>query len=226
MVLDGIWYACGLLAVSGLAWYLGGPLWAAPELLLAAFVLYFFRDPERTVPEGEVAVSPADGRVVDCSETQFEGMPVWKISVFLNVFNVHVNRSPIAGMIRKVHYTRGKYLVASRPEASSENEQNTVTVEGAHCTVVFKQIAGLIARRIVFTKKIGDRVECGERIGLIKFGSRVDVFLPAALRPQVSVGERVQAGTTVLASLAELSASALRTSRGMDREPVEAPLRK
>jgi len=201
MVLDGFLYGLALLLLAGFAAYLGGPAWAVPELLLAAFVFYFFRDPDRTPPSGEWVVSPADGRVVDVKETVDQGQPIWKISIFLSIFNVHVNRSPIAGVIQQVTYTPGKFLVASREKASFENEQNTVVVRGDHCTVTFKQIAGLIARRIVFNKKVGDRVACGERVGLIKFGSRVDVFLPAGLQPKVGIGDRVRGGTSVLASL-------------------------
>ncbi|MBI2818024.1 MAG: phosphatidylserine decarboxylase [Acidobacteria bacterium] len=203
MVADGIRYAVGLAAVGAVAAALGGPLWAVPELLLAAFVLYFFRDPDRTSPAGDVIVSPADGRVVDVRETELEGRPLWKISIFLNIFNVHVNRSPIAGVIRKIEYCKGCFLVASRAEASLQNEQNTVTIEGERFTVVFKQIAGLIARRIVFTKKVGDRVACGERVGLIKFGSRVDVFFPHDIPPSVAIGDKVYAGVSVLGSLSQ-----------------------
>lgn len=199
MVLDGILYALALtMAGTGLALWLGVG-WAVPAWLLAGFMLYFFRDPERRIPPGEGIVSPADGRVVDLRRVEMDGLPCWKISIFLNIFNVHVNRAPIAGIIRKQIYSRGKFLVASRPEASVENEQNTVSIEAEHDTVVFKQIAGLVARRIVFTKKVGDRVERGERVGLIKFGSRVDLFLPLKFSPQVVVGDRVQGGTTWIA---------------------------
>ena len=178
---------------------MAGPAWAIPELLLATFVLYFFRDPERTVPDEDVVVSPADGRVVDLRQVELDGRKMWRISIFLSLFNVHVNRSPIAGVIRDVCYTPGRFFVASRPEASAENEQNTVTVEGEHFTVTFKQIAGILARRIVFWKKPGDQVLCGERVGLIKFGSRVDLFLPIEIPPSVAVGDRVKGGVSILA---------------------------
>jgi len=168
-------------------------------VLLAAFVLYFFRDPDRTPPVGDWIISPADGRVVDVREMEWEGRRVWKISIFLSIFDVHVNRSPIGGTIQSILYSPGKFLVASRDRASVENEQNTVTIQGERCTVTFKQIAGLIARRIVFRKKIGDRVESGERVGLIKFGSRVDVLMPEAVRPSVQKGDRVRAGASILA---------------------------
>ena len=199
MVIDGIRYALALIAVGLVAFYLGGPLWTIPEVLFAAFVLYFFRDPNRTPPAGALVVSPADGKVVDVKECDYEGRRVWKISIFLNIFNVHVNRSPIAGVVRDVKYSPGKFLVASRAEASFENEQNTVVVDGERFSVTYKQIAGLIARRIVCTKKVGDSVGIGDRVGLIKFGSRVDLFLPLDLRPTIAVGDHVCAGETVLA---------------------------
>jgi phosphatidylserine decarboxylase len=164
--------------------------------VLALFCLYFFRDPERAVPEGAVAVAPADGRVVsvkagDAGRT--------RVSIFLNIFDVHVNRTPIAGRIAGVEYQPGRFLVASRDGASTDNEQNIVTVEGDGTRVVFKQIAGLIARRIVFWKKTGDVVYAGERIGLIKFGSRVDVFFGPEWDVTVNVRQRVSAGSSVIA---------------------------
>jgi phosphatidylserine decarboxylase len=206
MVLDGILYGAALLLMGAGAAYLGGIGWAAPLWALAAFVLYFFRDPDRIVPAGAGVVSPADGRVVDLRQTEIDGRPVWKISIFLNIFNVHVNRSPIAGVIRNIQYRPGRFRIASRPEASLENEQNTVTIEqdGA-ITVVFKQIAGAVARRIVFNKKVGDRVERGERVGLIKFGSRVDLFLPLDYAPAIAVGDRVQGGSSWIAKPAMVS---------------------
>jgi phosphatidylserine decarboxylase len=225
MVVDGYLYALGLALLAVLAAYLGGPAWAIPECLLAAFVLYFFRDPERVPPPGEWVVSPGDGRVVDLSEIEMDGQKVWKIGIFLNLFDVHVNRSPIAGIIRKVHYTPGKFLIASRSAASDQNEQNTVTIEGACYTVTFKQIAGLLARRIVFTKKVGDRVQCGERVGLIKFGSRVDIFLPLALRPMVAMGDRVKGGSTVVASLQDQPAQSPQASLEADFKTTGSPLR-
>ncbi|MCZ6492258.1 MAG: phosphatidylserine decarboxylase family protein [Acidobacteria bacterium] len=199
MIRDGFLYAIALGFLGAFAAAVAGPAWAIPGLLLAAFVLYFFRDPERTVPDEEAIVSPADGRVVDLRQVELDGRNVWRISIFLSLFNVHVNRSPIAGVIRNVCYTPGKFFIASRPEASAENEQNTVTVEGKHFTVTFKQIAGTLARRIVFWKKPGDQVACGERVGLIKFGSRVDLFLPIEIPPSVAVGDRVKGGVSILA---------------------------
>ena len=196
MVKDGLYYALALSALAACAWYFLGPAWAAPELLLAAFCLYFFRDPDRTIPDGPVAVSPADGKVVSIHSDQ-PGLT--RISVFLNIFDVHVNRSPIGGEITSVKYQTGKFLVASREAATAQNEQNVVTVQGEGTRVVFSQIAGLIARRIVFRKKVADRVEKGERVGLIKFGSRMDIFFGSEWDIAVKIGERVQAGASVLA---------------------------
>ena len=208
MVLDGLLYASALSLIGIFAAVFGGPGWAVPELALAAFVLYFFRDPERVPPSGESVVSPADGRVLELGALEWEGQRVWKIGIFLSLFDVHVNRSPITGVIRSIRYQPGRFFIASRPEASLENEQNTVVVEGDRYTVTFKQIAGALARRIVFKKKVGDRIERGERIGLIKFGSRVDLYLPLDLVPKVAVGDRVKAGISTLASLADAQSDA------------------
>ena len=197
MVLDGIYYAVGFAAGGALVAYLAGPFFAAPLFLLGLFCLYFFRDPDRTVPSGLVAVSPADGKVVSIQAAA--GQPV-RISIFLNIFDVHVNRAPVSGTVAQVDYHAGKFLVASREAASSDNEQNTVTLTQDDGTrVVFSQIAGLIARRIVFRPKPGDRVQMGDRVGLIKFGSRVDVFLGPEWEIAVSLGQRVAAGSSILA---------------------------
>ena len=196
MVIDGIYYALGLAAGGAIVSYLAKPVYGIPLFLLAAFCLYFFRDPDRVIPSGNVAVSPADGKVVVVRQ---EGPKLTRISIFLNVFDVHVNRSPIAGKVVDVQYHRGKFLVASKEEASTENEMNTVTVEGDGSRVVFKQIAGLIARRIVCWKKVGDTIATGERFGLIKFGSRMDIILGPEWEIQVKEGQRVSAGSTVLA---------------------------
>jgi phosphatidylserine decarboxylase len=199
MVLDGILYAAALTVLGTCASYLGGPSWGGPFWALAAFALYFFRDPDRVIPATGV-VSPADGRVVEMRTVERDGQKMWKISIFLSIFDVHVNRSPIDGIIREQVYRRGRFCVASRPEASVENEQNTVTIEGER-TVVLKQIAGAVARRIVFSKKVGDRVRRGERIGLIKFGSRVDLLLPLDYAPLVTTGQRVHGGSSIVADL-------------------------
>jgi phosphatidylserine decarboxylase len=202
MVADGYYYALALAGAAALVGWLAGPLWAVPACLLAVFFLWFFRDPERVVPDTAGAVvSPADGKVTDVSTVLVNGIPRTRISIFLSVFDVHVNRSPLAGVIREVRYQKGKFLNAMNPASAEHNEQNAVTVEGEAQTVIFKQIAGLLARRIVFNRKVGDPVERGERVGLIKFGSRVDVLLAASATAQIKVGDRVKGGSSVLAYL-------------------------
>ena len=196
MVRDGIYYALGLTAAGVLISWLLGPALAVPLFLLAAFCAWFFRDPERPIPVGSVAVSPADGKVV--AVVKEDGRT--RISIFLNIFDVHVNRSPVSGVITEFVYQKGKFLVASQEAASSENEQTIIFIRSKDGTlVVFKQIAGLIARRIIFSKKPGDIVQTGERIGLIKFGSRVDVILGPEWAIEVSPGARVSAGSSILA---------------------------
>src|SRR5215469_11098974 len=200
MVRDGYLYALPLILAAVLIGWLAHPVWALPTVLLAAFFLWFFRDPERIVPQDPGAiVSPGDGKVTDISTVTLAGAERKRISIFLNVFNVHVNRSPIAGVIRDVRYQKGKFVNAMGANSAEENEQNIVTVEGEGHTVVFKQIAGLIARRIVFTKKVGDVVARGERIGLIKFGSRVDVLMGPDVQIAVKIGDHVKGAATVLA---------------------------
>ena len=202
MVRDGYYYGLVMLGAAVLVGWLTSPLWAVAPVLLAAFFLWFFRDPERVIPgDAGAVVSPADGKVTDLSTIAVNGKPAQRISIFLNVFNVHVNRSPVAGVIRGVRYQTGKYLNAMNELSAEQNEQNMVTVEGDGHTVTFKQIAGLLARRIVFTKKIGDRVERGERVGLIKFGSRVDVVLETSAEISVKVGDHVKGGSSILAIL-------------------------
>lgn len=197
MVRYGYTYGGGLLAGGALAaWLTGSAWWAAPFVILALFCFNFFRDPHREIPPGPVCVSPADGKVVALRDL---GDGRRRISIFLNVFDVHVNRSPIAGTIRHVEYRRGKFLVASAEAATAENEQNVVTVAGDRTTVVFSQIAGLIARRILFYRKTGDAVAAGERIGLMKFGSRIDLFLGPEWDITVREGERVRAGSGIVA---------------------------
>jgi phosphatidylserine decarboxylase len=202
MVRDGYLYALPLIAAGILLGWLTSPVWATVPVLLAFFFLWFFRDPERMIPqEAGAVVSPGDGKVTDVSPVSAGGLQQTRISIFLSVFDVHVNRSPIAGIVRDVRYQRGKFLDARSPDCAELNEQNVVTVEGDGQRVVFKQIAGLLARRIVFHPKIGDRLERGQRVGLIKFGSRVDVVLDASARVSVKVGDRVQGGASVLAYL-------------------------
>jgi phosphatidylserine decarboxylase len=217
MVRDAYFYAVPLVAAAALVGWLAGGLWGLPALLLASFFLWFFRDPERAVPEAVGAlVSPADGKVTTVSQVSENGVSQLRISIFLSVFDVHVNRSPISGVIRRVAYQKGKFLNAMNPVSAEHNEQNIVTVEGEGETVVFKQIAGLLARRIVFDKKLGDRVERGERVGLIKFGSRVDVLLDRSASVQVKVGDRVKGGSSILAYLhteAQLAAAGAQQGR-------------
>ena len=202
MVRDGYFYAAPLIAAAILIGWLTNPAWAIFPLVLAAFFLWFFRDPERTIPqEAGALVSPGDGKVTDVSPVTSGSNKLTRISIFLSVFNVHVNRSPVTGTIREIRYQRGKYLNAMNRASAEENEQNIVTVEGDGQTVVFKQIAGLLARRIVFHPKVGDRLERGQRVGLIKFGSRVDVLFDATAALQVKVGDRVKGGSSVLAHL-------------------------
>jgi phosphatidylserine decarboxylase len=196
IVIDGIYYAAALAGAGVMVLWLAGLWFAIPLWLLAGFCLYFFRDPNRAIPAGPVAVAPADGKVV---AVKAEGREVNRVSIFLNIFDVHVNRAPIGGAIAAVEYRQGRFHVASREACSNENEQNIVTVDGEGSRVVFKQIAGLIARRIVFNKKTGDRVATGDRVGLIKFGSRVDVLFGPEWEIVVQPGMRVAAGSSVIA---------------------------
>ncbi|MGA8041539.1 MAG: phosphatidylserine decarboxylase family protein [Terracidiphilus sp.] len=224
MVRDGYIYGLSLLAVAVVvAWATHGWMWAVLPVLLAAFFLWFFRDPERAIPTGSgLIVSPADGLVTETIALKTPEGPRQRISIFLSVFDVHVNRSPIAGEIRSVRYQKGVYLNAMNPASADQNEQNVVTVRGAGYDVTFKQIAGLLARRIVFNLREGDRVERGQRVGLIKFGSRVDVILPAEAELRVKVGERVRGGASVLAAMPdeeELAAAATRQEIGAGARP-------
>ena len=196
IVRDGIYYACGLTLVGLALSATLQPLLGIPFYVLAAFCLYFFRDPERVAPPGRVMVAPADGKVV-AVRTLENGDT--RLSIFLNIFNVHVNRTPIPGKVTAVLYQKGKFLVASHEAASSENEQNTLIVEGANTRVTCRQIAGLIARRIICYKHAGDQVAAGERIGYIKFGSRVDLIYGPEWATEVKVGDKVSAGASIVA---------------------------
>jgi phosphatidylserine decarboxylase len=201
MVRDGYIYGFSLLAVAFvLAWATGNWTWGIAPVLLAAFFLWFFRDPQRTVPDGPgLIVSPGDGLVTETVTIATPAGPRQRISIFLSVFDVHVNRSPIRGTLSGVHYQKGAYLNAMNPASADRNEQNVVTIHGQGIEVTFKQIAGLLARRIVFNFTEGDSVKRGQRVGLIKFGSRVDVLLPAEAVLRVKVGQRVKGGSSVLA---------------------------
>lgn len=200
MVKDGYRFAApplliGIIAVI-LHWnWLGGIL-----IFLGLFVVFFFRDPERTPPpDPNLIVSPADGRVMGIVEESFNGRPGHRISVFLSVFNVHVNRSPVGGRITAIEYRTGKFYAAMRGRASAENEQNSFHVQTDRGEVVFTQIAGWVARRIVVWKSIGDSLVRGERIGMIRFGSRMDIWLPEDVEILVKPGGSVAGGSSVLA---------------------------
>jgi phosphatidylserine decarboxylase len=201
MVRDGIYYALGMLLVAAaIGWLTHSLVLALIPILLAAFFLWFFRDPERIVPSGEgLVVSPADGKVTDVSATQLNGVPCTRISIFLNVFDVHVNRAPISGVIKSAVYKKGQFGSAMDAASADDNEQNIVTVEGEGMTVVFKQIAGLLARRIVFNHKPGETIVRGQRVGMIKFGSRTDVIFPQPAEIGVKLGDRVKGGSSILA---------------------------
>ena len=203
MVRDGYLYGVVFLAVAAALGLLTGGWWLSlVPVLLAAFFLWFFRDPQRSIPAGPgLIVSPGDGKVTETTSISTPDGPRQRISIFLSVFNVHVNRAPIGGVLSRVHYQKGLYLNAMNPASADRNEQNCVTVRGEGIEVVFKQIAGLLARRIVFNFAEGDTVERGQRVGLIKFGSRVDVILPAEAKIRVKVGDKVQGGATVLAAM-------------------------
>ena len=200
MVKDGYKFAAvpllaGVVA-AGLHWnWLAGVL-----IFLGLFVMFFFRDPKRTPPaDTDTIVSPADGRVMEVVEESLKGVPGRRISVFLSIFDVHVNRSPVAGRITAIEYRTGKFYAAMRGRASAENEQNAFYVQSDRGEVVFKQIAGWVARRIVCWKSVGDSVIRGERVGMIRFGSRMDIWLPDRVEIVVRPGQHVAGGSSILA---------------------------
>jgi phosphatidylserine decarboxylase len=200
MVKEGYYFGVPLLVAAAVAYLLSWWLTGSLAVLLALFVFSFFRDPERVIPsEPGAIVSPADGRVVVVREEPNEGRAGQRISIFLAVWNVHVNRAPAEGLITRMDYRPGKFLAAMVERASLENEQNVFTLRTAAGEMMFKQIAGLIARRVVAWKSVGERVARGERIGLVRFGSRVDVWLPQEARILVKVGMNVKGGSSVLA---------------------------
>jgi phosphatidylserine decarboxylase len=218
MVRDGYLYALPLIAVAVLLTWLTSPIWAIIPVLLAIFFLWFFRDPERAIPDDAGAVvSPGDGKVTEVAPVTVGTKELLRISIFLSVLDVHVNRSPIAGVVSEIRYQRGKFLNAMNVTSAEQNEQNIVTVEGDGQTVIFKQIAGLLARRIVFHPKVGDRLERGQRVGLIKFGSRVDVLFDASARVKVKIGDRVKGGASVLAYLQPQGALAAAGTSAQER---------
>ncbi len=197
------WPFLGLAVVlAALATYFCGA-WSIPFWIIALFVLQFFRDPGRMIPQKANAIlSPADGRIVVVEKTQdpYAGREALKISVFMNVFNVHSNRAPVDGKIDKVQYFPGKFVNADLDKASVENERNALTITAANGQIVTcVQVAGLIARRILCYVKPGDKLDRGQRYGFIRFGSRVDVYLPLTASPKVAVGDKVSATETILA---------------------------
>ena len=203
MVRDGIFYGLALMAVAAIVWHFTHftSITAIP-VLLAAFFLWFFRDPSRRVPTADgLIVSPADGKVEEAEWIETTAGGRIRVTIFLNVFDVHVNRTPVAGTVELVDYREGQFLNAMRADSAIHNEQTLVTIDTGSFSVSFKQIAGLLARRIVCNLKPGDQVTRGQRMGLIKFGSRVDVLLPAEARLRVKVGDRVKGGSSVLAAM-------------------------
>ena len=200
MVRDGYYYGLAALVAAVLLGYFTHPAVAILPLLLGAFFLWFFRDPERIIPDTPGAiVSPADGKVTSVGQVDLNGRRLNRISIFLNVFDVHVNRTPIGGIVRSVEYRKGKFLNAMGEASSEHNEQNIVVVEGEGQTVILKQIAGLLARRIVFDYRVGNAVQRGQRIGLMKFGSRCDVIFDLDAEIKVKIGDKVVGGCSVLA---------------------------
>jgi len=201
MVKEGYYFGLPLLLAGGAALFLRWDVGAGALIFLALFVFSFFRNPDRLIPAAPGAVvSPGDGRVVVVRDEDYDGKPGKRVSIFLAVWNVHVNRAPAAGRIVKMEYRPGKFRAAMRASASAENEQNIFTLATESGELVFKQIAGLIARRVVSWKKPGDIVERGERVGLVRFGSRVDLWVPREAEIVVKVGQNVKGGSSVLAN--------------------------
>jgi phosphatidylserine decarboxylase len=200
MVRDAYKFVVPVLAVGVLFALLKYPYPAAFFILLSIYISYFFRNPKRIIPAGErLVISPADGKVVKIHKDPVSGDQT--VSIFLNIFNVHVNRSPIAGELKHLEYKRGKFKPAFEDEASRVNEQNILTICGDGVQVTVRQIAGLIARRVVCWKKPGSRLERGELFGLIRFGSRVDVVAPANVKIVAKIGEKVKGGTSILGEI-------------------------
>ena len=216
MVKDGFFYAIGCGLVAAVLWYFTASyLLTAIPVILAVFFLWFFRDPSREIPTGPgLIVSPGDGVVTEADWVETRSGSRLRLSIFLNVFDVHVNRCPVDGTVTVCEHRKGKFMNAMNKESALLNEQTLITVDAGDYEVSFKQIAGLLARRIVCNLKVGDKVERGERMGLIKFGSRVDVLMPADSELRVSKGDRVSGGSTVLAVLADATASSVARAIG------------
>jgi len=200
MVNEGYYFGLPILALGAAVYVLYSAVGGAFLLLLAVFIFYFFRDPDRMIPaDAGAIVSPADGRVVVVTDEENAGRPGKRISIFLAIWNVHVNRSPAAGTIKEMNYCPGKFSAAMRECASADNEQNVINLSTETGEITFKQIAGLIARRVVCWKKPGDRVARGERIGLVRFGSRADLWLPRDAEFLIKVGDHVKGGSSIVA---------------------------
>jgi len=204
MVRDGIPFVAVPAALAIVPMLFGYWIVAIPFLVVAAFMAFFFRDPRRTIPAGSgVVVAPADGRVTRVRIAGRDNGTESLVSIFLSPLDVHVNRAPIAGTIEKIEYKSGRFLMATNERARDENEQNTLTIVGDGISLKCSQIAGILARRIVCWKREGDRVECGERFGMIKFGSRTDVILPGTVEILVKEGMHVRGGVTIIGKNAE-----------------------
>src|SRR5665213_354206 len=203
MVRDGFFYGLGFAIVAVIVWAVSHMLWlVALPVVLAMFFLWFFRDPSRQVPDGPgLIVSPGDGKVEEVEWIEFPDGGRLRMTIFLNVFDVHVNRVPVGGVVTLAEHHVGQFMNAMKPESAVHNEQTLITIDAGGYTVSFKHIAGLLARRIVCNLKVGDRVQRGQRMGLIKFGSRVDVLMPAETNPRVKVGDRVKGGSSILGQL-------------------------
>lgn len=200
MVKDAYKFAVPPIVVGIVCLLFGWRLPAAVLILLGGFIFYFFRDPERAIPADPAAiVSPADGRVVDIVSEEFDSRSGRRISIFLSIWNVHVQRAPVAGQIAEVTYRPGRFYGAYRARASGENEQNVIHIDSPQGILVFKQIAGAIARRVLCWKRKGEMVARGERVGLIRFGSRVDIWLPVEAEITIRRGQMVKGGESILA---------------------------
>jgi phosphatidylserine decarboxylase len=203
MVRDGYYYGGSLLLVSLILWFTTHWLViAVVPIPLAIFFLWFFRDPERVIPmEPGLVVSPGDGLVQEADWIETTGGSRLRVTIFLSVVDVHVNRTPIGGTVKLVDYRRGQFVNAMKPESAVLNEQTLITIEDGEFSISFKQIAGLLARRIICDLKEGQKVQRGQRMGMIKFGSRVDVLLPAEAQLYVKIGDRVKGGSSVIGRL-------------------------
>jgi phosphatidylserine decarboxylase len=206
-VKDAIPWVLGPLAVAVVAFVFGWRWLGLPLFFLAAFMAYFFRDPRRVAPsDAGLVVSPADGRVTRVEKADAaDGNSATVVSIFLSPFDVHINRAPIAGEVVDVTYREGRFMIATRDEASLVNEQNSLTIRGEKITVTCTQIAGVLARRIVCWKRKGDKLALGERFGLIKFGSRTDLIMPREVDVSVKVGERVRGGSSIIGRISNVA---------------------